>query len=270
MKLSEAVRLLSDAGVDSPRENARELFRHFDSFPVYKLISGDPETDNPALIEAVERRAKREPLQYIIGEVEFYRERYKVTEDCLIPRADTEILVDYAIGRLGVGARFLDLCCGSGCIAISTLANTKDTAALAVDISAAALKLARHNAEINKVGGRVEFLQLDVLGDELPECGKFDAILSNPPYVKDSVYETLENEIFYEPKAAFVGGDDGGDFYRSITPRYKELLADGGFIAYEIGYDQSELISDIARECGMTVNIIRDLSGNPRVAVLEK
>ena len=270
MKLSDAIKRLSDASVDSPRENARTLFSHFDGVPAYRLISADPETNNPLLIEAIERRAGRVPLQYIIGEVDFFRERYAVSEGCLIPRADTEILVEYAVKRLKPHSKILDVCCGSGCIAISTVKNTEGTTALALDISAEALKIAETNAKLNKVEGRVEFLQLDVLHGELPKVGKFHCILSNPPYVKDGVYDTLEEEIFHEPKIAFVGGEDGGDFYRKITARYKSLLCDGGFIAYEIGYDQSELISDVARANGMTLEIINDLSGNPRVAILER
>ena len=269
MRLSEAARLLGEAGIDSPREEARRLFSHFGNIPLHSLIACDCESDAPQLLHAIERRCAREPLQYIIGEVAFYRERYEVSPDCLIPREDTEVLVDYAVGRLREGARILDLCCGSGCIAISCVANTVGTSAVAADISAAALDIARRNISHNNVGGRVELLRLDVLR-EMPDTGeKFDAILSNPPYIADSVYLTLEREIFHEPRCAFVGGDDGGDFYRAITPRYKSLLAEGGFIAYEIGYDQSELIRSVAADCDMSVEIICDLSGNPRVAVLE-
>ena len=268
MRLSEATRLLSDAGIDSPRENARKLFSHFVGIPQYRMIAEDPETENEALIDAIRRRADREPLQYIIGEVDFFREVYKVSPDCLIPRSDTEVLVEYAVRNIPDGALILDLCTGSGCVAISTLNNTNGTSAVAVDISAGALEIAKRNATFNKVGERVRFLQLDVLTEELMPGVMFDAILSNPPYVSDSAYASLEPEIFREPSIAFVGGDDGADFYRHITSKYKGRLKPGGFIAYEIGYDQSELISLIAKTNGMTVEIIRDISQNPRVAVL--
>ena len=270
MKLNEAIKLLSEAGVDSPREDARRLFSHFEGTPLHALIAEDPTTENGELINAIRQRAERVPLQYILGEVEFYRETYRVTPDCLIPRSDTEALVDYAVKNLKRGARILDLCCGSGCIAVSTLSNTRDTRAVAADISEAALSIAEYNAKLNKVGERVEFLQLDVLSGYIPDWGKFDAILSNPPYVSDSVYSTLAPEIFSEPMAAFLGGEDGGDFYRAITPRFLPYLAEDGFIAYEIGYDQSELLLNIADSCDMAAEIIRDLSGNPRVAVLKR
>lgn len=268
MTLSEATKILSDAGIKTAREEARTLFSHFDKTPSYKLIAENPKTENSELIDAINRRAKREPLQYIIGEVGFYKETYKVTPDCLIPREDTEILVDYAVKNLPCGAEFADLCTGSGCIAISVLKNTSQTTAHAIDISDKALEIAKENAEINCVRERISFEKLDVIR-ELPKQKKlFNAILSNPPYVTNSAYLELEYEIYREPKCAFVGGEDGGDFYRAITKNYSKLLSEGGFIAYEIGYDQAELISDIAKQNGFSAEIISDLSGNPRVAVL--
>lgn len=270
MKLSEAARLLSEAGITSARDEARTLFSHFDGIPRHKLIADDPSTQNPELISAIRRRQSREPLQYILGEVGFYKETYKVTPDCLIPREDTEILVDFAVKNLSVGARFADICTGSGCIAISVLKNTVSTSALAVDISEGALKLAAQNARLNGVYERISFESCDVL-KSAPSLGeKFDAVLSNPPYVTNKIYLSLEKEIYSEPEIAFVGGEDGGDFYRAITKNLLPRLSDGGFIAYEIGYDQSELIRSVAEQNGMSAEIISDLSGNPRVAVLRK
>ena len=146
MTLKSAIELLKQAKIDSPEYDARELFKLF--IPLPTLSS---ECDDPRLISMLERRADREPLQYIIGEVGFYREVYRVTPDCLIPRSDTEILVDYAVKNIPRGESFLDLCTGSGCVAISTLCNTRDTRAVAVDISDGALKVAKENAEKNCV-----------------------------------------------------------------------------------------------------------------------
>jgi len=270
MKLSEAVKLLSAAGCASPREEARMLFSHFDGIPRHRLIAEDPKTENPELISAVARRQNREPLQYILGEVGFFGEVYKVTPACLIPREDTEVLVDYAVKNIPAGGVFADLCTGSGCIAISVLKNTKDTSAIAVDISEDALALARENAEKNGVENRISFQKINVISDTLPDQGEFDAILSNPPYVTDEAYKSLEQEIYYEPKIAFVGGADGGDFYRAITEKYLPKLMDGGFIAYEIGYDQSALMLELAKEHNLNAEILKDLSGNPRVCVLKR
>lgn len=263
MTLKEAIEILKSAGIDSAEYDARELFKLYCPAPIML----NSECDKEELLSAVERRAKREPLQYVIGEVGFYRESYLVSPDCLIPRPDTEILVDYAVKNLPEGAMFLDLCTGSGCVAISTLKNTKNTTAVAVDISGGALAIATENAIRNGVHDRIHFRLAD-LTKEIIDLPVF-AVLSNPPYVADGVYESLEGEIFHEPKEAFVGGIDGGDFYRHFTPIYKNMIAEDGFIAYEIGYDQAELLQKIAKENHMSCEILKDLSGNNRVAVLK-
>lgn len=264
MTLKEAIKILEDAGIDSPDYDARELFRNY----CQGAILHDSECDSLELIRAVERRAKREPLQYIIGECGFYRESYKVTPDCLIPRSDTETLVDYAVNNIPKGALFLDLCTGSGCVAISTLKNTVDTVAVAIDISEAALALARENANRNGVGQRISLRRMDLMSETF-ETPVF-AVLSNPPYVADGVYPELEGEIFHEPREAFLGGEDGLDFYRRLTPIYKDRISEKGFIAYEIGYDQADALRSLAEELDMTCEIIKDLSGKDRVAALRR
>ena len=266
MTYKEAVKILKCAGIGSADFDARELFCHFGGFNRSEIFLSNPECDNAELISAVERRAAREPLQYIIGEVEFYRESYLVSPDCLIPRADTEILVDYAVRNLPEGASFMDLCTGSGCIAISTLKNTKNTYCIAADIDGGALAIAAENAHRNGVEGRIHLRRCDLMTEVVDE--PVYAVLSNPPYVRDAVYGELEGEIFAEPRHAFVGGEDGGDFYRHLTPIYKNFIAKDGFIAYEIGYDQADMLREIAAECGMTCEILKDLGGRDRVAAL--
>ncbi len=266
MTLNEAYLLLKESGVDEPLLDARELFKKFGDARDIDLLDRGYSSECAELLSAVRRRAQREPLQYIIGEVAFYRETYKVTPDCLIPRSDTELLVDFAVKNIPSGARFADLCCGSGCIGISVLKNTESTTATLVDISEGALALTRENAERNGVSKRAEILRLNVMSDRLP--GKFFAVLSNPPYVTDAAYEQLEPEIYKEPKSAFVGGTDGADFYRRLTGVYKNSIDKHGFIAYEIGYDQENIIKAIAKDCTMSCEVLRDFSGNPRLAVL--
>ena len=268
MTLKEAEKLLADAGIEDARHEARIIFAAVGGEPIYKLLSPDYSTESPEVADAVRRRVERKPLAYIVGWVDFYNERYKVTPDCLIPRPDTEVLVDFAVNNIPEGERFVDLCTGSGCVAISTLANTKGTRAIAADLSDGALAIAKENADFMSVSDRIDFIKADVTQGAL--CGKVFAVLSNPPYVSESAYRTLEPEIFREPRMAFLGGEDGGDFYRVLTPIYRDIIADDGFIAYEIGYDQAELIINIARDNRMSAGIIRDLSGNPRVAVLRK
>lgn len=268
MTLKEAETLLTNAGIEDARHEARIIFAAVGGEPIYKLLTPDYANDTEEVKNAVLRRSAREPLAYIIGCVDFYNERYKVTPDCLIPRPDTEILVDYAVNEIPEGETFIDLCTGSGCVAISTLANTKNTRAIAVDISEGALAVAKENAGFMEVADRIEFLCADVT--EKAICDKAFAVLSNPPYVSESAYKTLEPEIFKEPEIAFLGGVDGGDFFRALTPLYRNVIADEGFIAYEIGYDQADLLRTIAEENDMRCIILRDLSGNTRVAVLKK
>lgn len=267
MTLNQAIKILTDAGIESASYDAEELFCYFGGYSRSTLyLMRNIESNSPELIEAIERRAKREPLQYITGEAYFYREKYKVTPDCLIPRFDTEILVDYAVKNLPRGAVFMDLCTGSGCVAVSVLCNTEDTKAIAVDIDGGALAVAEENAHLNGVSDRIYLRRVDLMSERVDE--PVFAVLSNPPYVSEESYKSLAGEIFHEPPHAFLGGTDGGDFYRSLTPIYKEMIDKEGFIAYEIGYDQAELLRNIARENNMSCEVLKDLSGNDRVAVL--
>ena len=188
MRLSSAVLRLTEAGIEEARAEARILFSRIGRVNECELLF-DPECDSAELREALSRRCRRIPLAYILGEVDFYRESYKVTPDCLIPRPETELLVDYAVNNIPVGARFADICTGSGCIAISTLKNTRDTTAVALDLSPAAIGVARENAVRCGVADRMEFITGDALsGIE----GEFFAVLSNPPYVSEAAYASLE------------------------------------------------------------------------------
>lgn len=267
MKLYEAINILTEAGVEDPRYDARELFRRIGGFKDYELLSQAVESSSPKLISAINRRANREPLQYIVGEVDFYRESYKVTPDCLIPRQETELLVDYAVKNIPSGKSFLDLCTGSGCIAISTLCNTNGTAAIAVDLSESALNVARENANRCGVSDRVRFL----CKNALTECAAESvfAVISNPPYVTEAAYASLQPEIYKEPRMAFVAGEDGLVFYRAIVSLYKDKIEKGGFFAFEIGYDQGDALREIAASHGMSAEIIKDYSANDRIAVLK-
>ena len=268
MTLAEIKATLREAGVPDYDYDAELLFDTYSGYTKSERLMGAVDSTSEELLFAVKRRIAREPLQYIIGEVGFYRELYTVTPDVLIPRSDTEHLVDYAVKHIPEGERFLDLCTGSGCVAISTLNNTKNTTATLVDISPAALEVARRNAEKIGVSERAELIELDIR-ESMPD-GEYFALLSNPPYVADSVYEGLGDEIGFEPKIAFVGGEDGGDFYRLIVPLAKKMIKPDGFIALEIGYDQAQLMESLARENSLSLDIIKDYSGNDRVAVFKR
>lgn len=254
----EQIRLqLAAAGI----ENAR-----FEAQLLAEGLSGE------ALFAAVQRRCDGYPLQYILGEWDFYRETYEVSEDCLIPRADTELLVEKAVALLPSGARFLDLCTGSGCVAISTLCARPDVSAVGVDLFEGTLALAKRNAERNGVADRFTPMQADVLQEPPAELkrGSFQAIVSNPPYIRAEVIPTLQKEVQYEPMAALCGGEDGLDFYRSILDKWMCLLAKDGFVLLEIGYDQGEALIGLGRKKGLTASVFADLGGNDRVVLLKK
>ncbi len=245
-------RALAKAGIENAAHEARLLAETF---------SGE------ALAAAVKRRAAREPLQYILGEWGFWRETYEVAPCCLVPRPDTEHLVERAISLLPRGARFADLCTGSGCVAISTLCSRPDTTALAVDLFEDTLAIAARNAQRNGAFDRVRFLQADVLKTP-PSVGQFDAILSNPPYIQSAVVDTLSAEVLGEPRAALDGGADGLDFYRAILGAWCTTLRENGFFLFEIGYDQGEDLRTLAREAGLTAEVFRDYGGNDRVVLI--
>ncbi len=219
------------------------------------------------LAQCICRLESGEPVDYIIGESAFYGEMYNVSPDVLIPRFDTERVVDRIIEFLPNGGRLADLCCGSGCIGISSLCHSEGTSCLSVDISQRAIEIAKGNAERNKVTERIRFECRDIYELELPDS-EFDIIASNPPYVRTSVCKELPKGCRHEPYIAFDGGEDGMVFYRLILSRFSSALKKEGKFIFEIGYDQADDIKDLAVCYGFDAKIYKDYSGNDRVALL--
>lgn len=272
MNYNEICMALAEAEIENNRGEAAMLICHFCNISRAELLSRrDEDFDNDELVEAVTKRCSRYPLQYILGYWDFCNETYRVTENTLIPRQDTERLVELASKLLPDGARFIDLCTGSGCVAISTLASRPDSRAVAVDLYENTLSIAGENAETNGVGDRLGLLCADVLDPAfMEELGTFDCIISNPPYIATSKLATLDEELAFEPCAALDGGEDGLDFYRVIIGQYKKFLNDDGFMLFEIGYDQADAIREIAKTCGWECEIFKDYDANDRVAYLHK
>lgn len=263
MTLRDLTRRLSAAGIEEAPLEARLLFCHFTPLsPAALLAVPDADCASPALEDAVRRREAREPLGYILGEVGFYEETYTVTPDVLVPRSDTECLVEEAIRLLPPHSRFADLCTGSGCVAISILCHRPDLTADAFDVSPAALRVAKENAKRNGVESRIRFVEQDLLR-QFPKA-PYSAIVSNPPYIARDVIPTLSPEVRREPSLALDGGADGLVFYRTMLehrPPNTPLL-------WEIGFDQEEPIRRLAEEFGLSPRFLRDLGGNVRVAHL--
>ena len=272
MTYNEICMALANAQIENNRHEAGLLICHFCNINQAELLTRrDEDFNSPELLAAVEKRIQRYPLQYILGLWDFCNETYRVTEDTLIPRSDTEKLVELAVRFLPANARFIDLCTGSGCVAISTLAARQDTRAVAVDLFEKTLEVARENAERNEVGERLGFTKQDVFDHSfMNDLGKFDAIISNPPYIETEKITLLDEELAFEPEAALDGGNDGLDFYRVIIGSYGQYLYEGGIMLLEIGWDQAHTVTAISHAHGFRCEVYKDYSGNDRVAYLTK
>jgi release factor glutamine methyltransferase len=220
----------------------------------------------------LDRRLRGEPIQYIVGETEFFGLPFKVTPDVLIPRPETEHLVERAIelARLHDAPRIVDLCTGSGAIAVA-LARALPTAGItATDLSSAALTIAHENAQRNCVESRIRFLEGDLLEPVAGE--RFDLVVANPPYVPAGERESLSVEVRdHEPALALFAGVDGLDIYRRLISDAPGMLVPGGFVVLEIGYGQAGAVEALLADAGfMRIEFIPDLQGIPRVACAER
>ena len=257
---------LEDAGIEEAALDARLLLEyicHTDRNAL--LVHGDSVRSN--LEEqfyrmVIEKRSQRIPLQHITGQQEFMGLTFKVNEHVLIPRQDTEILVEEAMRYLSDGMRILDICTGSGCILLSLLKYSNECEGLGVDISDDALAVARENAQ--NLGLEAEFRHSDLL--EKVE-GKFDMIVSNPPYIETAVIDTLMPEVReHEPMLALDGREDGLYFYRRIVEQCTSYMTRGARLFFEIGYDQGEAVKNMMIHKGFCeVEIIKDYAGLDRV-----
>lgn len=212
--------------------------------------------------QCIERRATCEPLQYITGEQEFMGLTFLTDPSTLIPRQDTETLVEEVLLHLHDGMEILDVCTGSGCILLSLLKYSNDCIGVGCDLNPDAVLLAQKNAEM--LGLDATFVQSDLF--EHIE-GKYDMIVSNPPYVETAVIETLDMVVKgYEPHTALDGGADGLDFYRRLVTQAKPFLRKEGMLFFEIGYNQAESVSRLLAEAGyIEVTVKKDLAGLDRV-----
>lgn len=266
---------LSDAGIEEKEWDARLLLEyvcHTDRNDL--LVHGDrevPESEKDRYFAVIEERKRHVPLQHITGEQEFMGLVFKVDGHVLIPRQDTEILVEEALRHLHDGMNLLDMCTGSGCILLSLLYYSNGCSGTGVDISKEALVLARENAaQISRLaGGKEEISNCRFLQSDLFEKleGKYDMIVSNPPYIPTEVISGLMEEVRdYEPMEALDGKEDGLFFYREISVGAYDFLKGGGYLFYEIGHDQANAVEDIMEKAGYReVTVVKDYAGLDRV-----
>ena len=277
--INEAGQALARAGVPEARREAASLIEHVTGRNRTFLLT-HPETTiarakAQRLREMIERRAAGEPLQYITGRQEFYGLDFEVNRDVLIPRPETELLVETAIellGRASAPARLLDVGTGSGCITIAILHQLREARAMSLDISWRALLVAARNAERHDVGERLALVVSDCFAALDPAEAVFDMIVSNPPYVAEKSLAGLQREVRdYEPRVALTPGGDGLSIIRRLLKDSTLFLPPGGHLLMEIGFDQHEAINRLVdRDVWELLDIHKDLQGIPRTVALRK
>lgn len=273
---------LTDKGVDSPRLSAELLLCHAVGLTRIELYTQFdtpvPQRQLDQLHDLVKRAGLQEPVAYLTGRTEFYSIDLDITSDCLIPRPETELLVQRAIEflRTRMGMQFVcDLCTGSGCIAVAVAKNFSDARVIATDISAGALEIAAGNVAKHQLHERVELLQGDLFEPLVRQLDvdAFDLILCNPPYVSSAEYETLAKNVRdYEPKSALLAGTEGLDIYRRLIDKVDEFLKPGAALMLEIGHAQGPAVRELLEETEAfaEIKIEKDRHDNDRVVTARK
>ena len=257
---------LEQAGIQEASLDAWYLLEYIGKFDKsYYYLHCQEEVESELFQEyenLIRKRAERVPLQYIMGIQEFMGLEFKVNSHVLIPRQDTEVLVETALSMVQPGMKVLDLCTGSGCIIISLAHFAKELSATGSDISKQALLIAKENAKTNEV--EVEWIRSDVFSNI---TGTYDMIVSNPPYIPTNVIDTLMPEVRdFEPRQALDGQEDGLYFYEKIIRESKEFLNPEGILIFEIGHDQGEKVSEMMQQNGFCgVRVICDYANLNRV-----
>jgi release factor glutamine methyltransferase len=281
MAMIGAGRFLGAAGIENPRLDAELLLRHvlgINQAEFYLRVDDAIGPDAERRIwRLVQRRARREPLAYITGQKEFWSLDFTVTPDVLIPRPETELLVEAALERtrsmLRSPVKLLDIGTGSGAIAVCLAKELREAQISAVDISSAALQVARENAERHRVADRIRFVEGDVFAPLAEKRENFDLILANPPYIRSGDLAELTPEVReWEPITALDGGADGLDFYRRIVSECGGYLAGEGRLLFEIGESMAQAVGQmIARAGGFEAALVlRDYAGKDRVIATQK
>ena len=265
---------LTGAGIEAAQLEARELIcaaAGKTAEELYRDISLYTTDEIAVQTEALlARRLAGEPIAYLIGDWSFCGLPFYVSPEALIPRVDTEMLAQLAMNRLKENpghTRILDLCAGTGCLGITAAALVKTTRAVLVDLSDGALELCKRNIRRNRLTGRVVYLKGDALQAPSHALGQFDVLVCNPPYIPTGDLAALDHSVKdFEPMMALDGGEDGLDFYRSISEKWKEALAPGGRLYFEVGIGQADNVLRIMRTQGFgDIQVVKDHHDIPRV-----
>lgn len=264
---------LRESGVEASTLEARELVcfgtgKSREELQRDSRLYASPERE-AQVRRLVERRMAGEPVAYLIGEWEFYGLPLDISQDVLIPRADTEVLAEQAIAYIQTlgECRVLDLCAGSGCVGLAIASQSPQARVVLGEIDDSALKICRQNIRRNSLSARVMPIQMDAREKPARSLGEFQCIVSNPPYIPTGDIAGLEASVRdYEPHMALDGGADGMDFYRSIAEQWKEALTPGGRIYFEVGIGQADTVADLMAAGGFAdIQVVPDSQDIPRV-----
>lgn len=272
----EAIKSLTEAGVDSPEFDAQQLVDYCLGMNKTQLLlnSGNPVEEGKLFFfeDCIKRRCNHEPLQYIIGMWDFHRFSFKVGEGVLIPRPETELLVEFATEKIQKNdfKVVYDLCCGSGCIGLTVAKLFPAVKVICIDLSDKAIEYTTMNKELLGADN-VTVVKADAL-DSVAFLGlpRPDIILSNPPYIKTEEIKTLQPEIAFEPLMAFDGGEDGLIFYRALSENWFTYINKGGYIAMEIGEEQGKDVLSLFLNKAEKARIIKDANGLDRVVAVKR
>ena len=273
--LNLATKMLKSKEIDTARLDSQLILGNvLNKDKIYLMINSSEEVEKEKeeeFLNLINKRMENMPVRYILGEVDFMGLDFYIEEGVLIPRSDTEVLVEEVLKIIGKDEKLYvcDLCSGSGAIGISLAYYRKNIMVDLIDFYEKPEKISKKNIIKNNLENQVKFIKSDLLKEPIKELKKYDIIVSNPPYIKEDVIETLMDDVKnYEPRSALSGGDSGLIFYERIVEESKKVLKENGILAFEIGYDQGDSVSNIMKNNGyIDIKVVKDLAGLDRVVI---
>ena len=273
--LNLATKMLKSKEIDTARLDSQLILgKVLNKDKIYLMINSNKEVEKEKeeeFLNLINKRMENMPVRYILEEVDFMGLDFYIEEGVLIPRSDTEVLVEEVLKIIEEDEKLYvcDLCSGSGAIGISLAYYRKNIMVDLIDFYEKPEKISKKNIIKNNLENQVKFIKSDLLKEPIKELKKYDIIVSNPPYIKEDVIETLMDDVKnYEPRSALSGGDSGLIFYERIVEESKKVLKENGILAFEIGYDQGDSVSNIMKNNGyIDIKVVKDLAGLDRVVI---
>lgn len=273
--LNLATKMLKSKEIDTARLDSQLILgKVLNKDKIYLMINSNKEVEKEKeeeFLNLINKRMENMPVRYILEEVDFMGLDFYIEEGVLIPRSDTEVLVEEVLKIIEEDEKLYvcDLCSGSGAIGISLAYYRKNIMVDLIDFYEKPEEISKKNIIKNNLENQVKFIKSDLLKEPIKELKKYDIIVSNPPYIKEDVIETLMDDVKnYEPRSALSGGDSGLIFYERIVEESKKVLKENGILAFEIGYDQGDSVSNIMKNNGyIDIKVVKDLAGLDRVVI---